>query len=165
MIDNFRKEYGFLSNFSTAVVVFEGLTYPTTENAFQAAKCKNVEDRATFTGIEPTAAKSMGRTVELRSDWKDVQDDIMYQLLKSKFSINWLKKKLLATGEEEIVEGNWWHDNYWGVCNCDKCSGKGKNILGKMLMRIREEIRKGETGANQEDVPADFSFYLHNINK
>ena len=47
-----------------------------------------------------------------------------------------LKEKLLATENEELVEGNTWHDTYWGVCN-----RRGKNKLGKILMRIREELR------------------------
>ena len=48
-----------------------------------------------------------------------------------------LAQKLLETGDEELVEGNTWGDRYWGVCG-----GKGKNMLGKILMRVREELRR-----------------------
>ena len=60
----------------------------------------------------------------------------MYDVVKAKFSIKHLKEMLLATGNEELIEGNLWNDTYWGVCN-----GKGQNKLGKILMRVREELR------------------------
>ena len=49
--------------------------------------------------------------------------------------------KLLATGEEELIEGNYWHDTCWGVCNCAKCGDKGENRLGKLLMEVRTLYR------------------------
>lgn len=61
----------------------------------------------------------------------------MYEICKAKFTQHKdLAEKLLETGDEELVEGNKWNDTYWGVCN-----GKGKNQLGKILMRIREELK------------------------
>ena len=51
---------------------------------------------------------------------------------------------LLATGGEELIEGNWWHDNFFGVCTCGPCDGKGKNNLGKILMRVREESKSNQ---------------------
>lgn len=64
----------------------------------------------------------------------------MYQIIKDKFTRNPdLRKKLLETGNEELIEGNWWHDTYWGV---DIKTGKGQNKLGKILMKVREELRK-----------------------
>ena len=65
----------------------------------------------------------------------------MLEALRTKFSIKGLKEKLLATGDEELVEGNFWHDNFWGVCSCSKCGNKGQNKLGKLLMQVREEIK------------------------
>jgi predicted NAD-dependent protein-ADP-ribosyltransferase YbiA (DUF1768 family) len=61
----------------------------------------------------------------------------MYQCVKDKFTRNQdLKEQLIATGNEELVEGNTWGDIYWGVSR-----GRGKNMLGKILMRVREELR------------------------
>ena len=47
-----------------------------------------------------------------------------------------LAEKLLATGDDELVEFNTWNDKYWGVCR-----GEGENKLGKVLMRIRQEFK------------------------
>ena len=70
-------------------------------------------------------------------DWEEVKDQIMYEICLAKFTQNEeLKEKLLATGNEELVEGNTWHDTYWGVCN-----RRGKNKLGKILMRVRSELK------------------------
>ena len=68
----------------------------------------------------------------------------MDEVLIAKFTQNpSLKEQLLDTGDVELIEGNTWHDNYWGNCTCSKCSGIiGRNQLGKTLMNIREEIRK-----------------------
>ena len=60
----------------------------------------------------------------------------MYDVCKAKFTQNpELAEKLLATGEQELVEGNNWNDTFWGMCR-----GKGKNMLGNILMKIREEL-------------------------
>ena len=68
----------------------------------------------------------------------------MYRICFAKFSQNKdLQKKLLDTKDMELEETNWWHDNCWGNCVCDKCKDIiGENKLGKILMRIREELRK-----------------------
>jgi predicted NAD-dependent protein-ADP-ribosyltransferase YbiA (DUF1768 family) len=65
----------------------------------------------------------------------------MYSVVKAKFEQNPdLAKMLIETGDAELVEGNNWCDNYFGNCICNRCVGvKGKNVLGKILMRVREE--------------------------
>ena len=77
----------------------------------------------------------MGRSVSLRPDWEDIKDDVMLEGLYRKFTNDELAEWLLDTGDEELVEGNWWGDRYWGVCN-----GIGQNKLGKLLMKVREEL-------------------------
>lgn len=145
MIDNFRGEYRFLSNYHMADINFEGITYPSSENAFQAAKSLNENVRRRFTLLSCKEAKEYGRRVELRPDWEKVKDDVMYTILRDKFTRHAeLKALMLQTGDEKLVEGNTWGDTYWGVCN-----GVGKNKLGKILMRVRKEIREDfETGEN-----------------
>lgn len=138
MINDFRGEYRFLSNFHIADVVYEGITYPSSEAAFQAAKSLDGNIRRHFTKLSCKEAKEYGRHVELRSDWETVKNDVMYAVTYDKFTRHQeLKVRLLQTGDEKLIEGNTWGDTYWGVCN-----GKGKNMLGKTLMRVRDEIRR-----------------------
>ena len=140
MIDKFREEYFFLSNFYEVPVTYGGVTYQNNEAAFQAQKTTDSALKAKFASLDPKQAKSLGRKVPLRDDWDDIKCDIMYDICKAKFSQNPdLAQKLDATGGQELVEGNDWNDHFWGVCN-----GKGKNMLGIILMKIREESRKGE---------------------
>ena len=135
MINEFRGKYYFLSNFYETPVTWNGLTYLNNEAAFQSAK--TFSDRECFTNLDPSSAKKLGRKVQLRSDWENVKDDVMYEICKAKFSQNTeLKKRLLSTGNEHLEEGNTWGDKIWGTLN-----GIGENRLGKILMRIREELR------------------------
>lgn len=136
-IDNFDGEYAFLSNFYPAPVDFDGLTYPNNESAFQAQKCPT--RRSEFLNITPGKAKRLGRKVELRPDWEQVKDEVMRAICICKFAQNPdLAQKLITTGNAELIEGNWWHDQYWGVCD-----GTGQNKLGKILMDIRAELIAG----------------------
>lgn len=135
MINKFRGKYYFLSNFYETPVTWNGLTYLNNEAAFQSAK--TFSDRECFTNLDPSSAKKLGRKVQLRSDWENVKDDVMYEICKAKFSQNTeLKKRLLSTGNEHLEEGNTWGDKIGGTVN-----GIGENRLGKILMRIREELR------------------------
>lgn len=138
MIDKFEGQYDFLSNFYPSPFEWHGVNYPTVEHFFQAAKANNQEDfNMVMREPNPGGAKHAGRNVELRPDWEEIKDKVMYTALKEKFKQNpELKEKLLATGDEKLVEGNTWGDRYWGVCG-----GTGKNHLGLILMKIREEIR------------------------
>lgn len=136
-IKEFKGEYYFLSNYFEAPVVFGGIKYCNTEAAFHAQKVgENTHLMQQFSNLSPDKAKKLGRSIPLRTDWEDVKDRYMYEIVKAKFIQHpELKDKLLATGTATLIEGNNWNDKYWGVCN-----GKGKNKLGEILMRIREEL-------------------------
>lgn len=139
MINNFRDEYAFLSNFFEAPVVFNGLQYKNNEAAFQSAKTRDLGIRMRFAKLDPSQAKAQGRALMLRPDWEQVKLQIMHQICYSKFTFNpELGEKLLATGNEYLEEGNTWGDTFWGTVN-----GHGQNWLGKILMRVREELRQG----------------------
>lgn len=139
-IKEFRGKYFFLSNFFEIPVTWQGITYQNNEAAFQSAKVINQKNRQSFASLNPSKAKSKGRHVQLRNDWEKIKDNIMYEICYCKFSQNEeLKKKLIATGNALLVEGNTWGDKYWGVCN-----GIGKNKLGKILMKVREELKSTE---------------------
>ena len=137
MIKEFKGKHYFLSNFFSASVTYDGITYQYNEAAFQSAKVLDKSVREKFSMLDPSSAKRKGRHVQLRHDWEKVKFDIMYEICKAKFSQNAeLKDKLLATGDEYLEEGNTWGDRIWGTVN-----GKGQNNLGKILMRVREELR------------------------
>jgi len=136
VIDRFRGEFDWLSNFFLCQVEFEGMNFSNVEAAFQAAKCLDMKERERFFGLSGGQAKRLGRRVDLRSDWEEVKIEIMRQVLKSKFTQNSeLREKLIATGDTELIEGNNWNDTFWGVCR-----GKGRNHLGKLLMEVRAEL-------------------------
>ena len=146
MIDRFDGEYAFLSNFYPSKITdVNDITYPTVEHYFQAMKTLRIEEREKIAAAPtPGQAKHMGRKVALRSDWEQIKIRVMGIALRQKFShYPELKAKLLATGEEELIEGNFWHDNTWGNCYCERCQNiKGKNELGKLLMTIRKELKE-----------------------
>jgi len=137
MIDQFRGEYAFLSNFWEAPVSYQGLTYGSNEAAFQAQKCILPEEKIAFTHLRPSDAKKAGRRVQLRPDWEAVKLEIMEELVRAKFAQNEeLRLLLLATGDQELLEGNTWNDTFWGV---HLKNHRGENHLGKILMKIRDE--------------------------
>ena len=144
-IDCFDGKYAFLSNFYPSPITpfADNITYPTVEHAFQAFKTTNINKRLEIASQPtPGKAKRLGRSVDMRPEWRDIRKDIMYICLKDKFSDPSLRERLLATGNAELIEGNTWHDNVWGDCHCPKCQNiPGENNLGKLLMKIREEIR------------------------
>ena len=111
------------------------------EAAFHAFK--DPSRMSEFQNLNPSEAKKLGRKVKLREDWETVKYDIMYQVVLAKFSQNEdLKNKLLETGDAFLEEGTLWHDNCWGNCRCNECKNiVGKNHLGQILMRVREELR------------------------
>lgn len=140
-IKEFQGKYRFLSNFWPAKVFLDGFQYPTVEHAYQAAKTFDLKKREEIRNADkPGLAKRLGKKVSIRKDWEKIKISIMYNLVKQKFFNNSiLKESLLSTGDEELIEGNTWNDTFWGICN-----GVGQNNLGKILMKIRNEIKRNQ---------------------
>jgi len=138
-IYGFFGDFRFLSNFWLAEVEYEGAMYPSTEAAYQAAKTLDLNARKQFqmgSGIAGRQAKHLGYKLELRPDWENIKDQVMYDVCKDKFTRHQeLREALLLTDDLYLEETNHWEDTYWGVC-----SGEGRNQLGKTLMAIRQEI-------------------------
>lgn len=135
IINSFKDEYAFLSNFYESKFIYNGKMFRNSEAAFQAQKCPEREDE--FLTLNAFEAKKLGRQVTLREDWEDVKDLIMAEVLEAKFNYNpSLKQMLIDTKDVKLVEGNTWNDIYWGVCK-----GVGENKLGKILMMLREEFQ------------------------
>ena len=142
MINCFDGEYAFLSNFYEHPIQYQGIVYPTNEHFFQAMKSLKEDERKIIAAaITPGKAKRLGRAITLRPDWELVKYDMMLLGLRLKFCDKELREKLRKTGTEELIEGNYWHDNIWGNCSCEKCHFiPGRNMLGQLLMQIRNEI-------------------------
>jgi len=141
-ITRFEGDFRFLSNFYECDILYDGLVFHSVEAAFQAMKCRIHGERIPFENMTAQQARQAGRKVQLRPDWDIRKQHLMYALVKQKFSADpALREKLLATGKAELIEGNLWHDNYWGNCDCSRCRGKtGHNFLGDILMRVRCEL-------------------------
>ena len=136
MIDQFRGDYAFLSNFHPSAVVHDGMQFATVEHAYQAAKATNLGDRYKIQQCKtPGQAKRMGATIPVREDWRTINFGVMKELLRQKFLNPELRTKLLETSGHELVEGNNWGDVFWG-----KVEGVGANHLGRLLMEVRKEI-------------------------
>lgn len=142
-INLFTGEYSFLSNFYLMPIYYEGHLANTLEHHFQAAKAINSNDRIKILqAVTPANAKRMGRMIERHPWWELKKLEVMTRLVRLKFNAHdELARKLLNTGTVELIEGNAWNDTYWGVCR-----GIGENHLGKILMRVRQELsRRGVT--------------------
>lgn len=155
-IRSFSDEWGFLSNFYPCSIEYEGVVYPSLEHGYQAAKTLNPKEREKFlyAGVTAGRAKRMGEAInqsgKRRADWMEVNVDIMRDLLMQKFYPTILRRKLLCTFSANLVEGNWWHDCWWGLCyggQPDGFDGRkckqwphepvGENWLGRLLMETR----------------------------
>jgi ribA/ribD-fused uncharacterized protein len=110
------------------------ITYATLEHAYQASKFLDEETKVDISRASVKEAKKIGRSGSIRSDWKDVRENIMKTLLGVKFAPgSLLADRLAKTGSAEIVlEG---YSNFWGTKN------DGSNILGEILEILREELQ------------------------
>lgn len=152
MIDHFKGEYRWLSNFWPARVPLDGVEFPTVEHAYQAGKVLSPEIRERIR-VLPTAAdakrfgRRIGRAIPFRPAWSErFRISLMRYLLWQKFTHADLRQRLILTGHQELVECGHWHDVFWGRCSCRKCGGQGANWLGRLLMEIRAECRAKDAG-------------------
>lgn len=142
-IQIFDGEHAFLSNFYECAVLYNNRMFSSSEAAFQSEKCIEEAEKDKFINLTPFASKKLGKKIQIRPDWEDVKEQIMYDIVYAKFSQNQdLKDKLLATDNTYLVEGNYWRDQFWGVCPENGNPGiDGLNVLGQILMRVRAELR------------------------
>lgn len=148
MIDKFEGRFAFLSNFYPCLIEYQGIIYPSVEHMYVAMKVNNQQlingiyytpndFREMISKIKTAGeAERIGRKAKLRTGWEDTKLKVMNWAVREKFKDEKLAQLLLSTGDEELIEGNWWNDTFFGVCN-----GIGENHLGKILMKVREEIR------------------------
>lgn len=131
--------YGCFSNFSKHPVEIDGNIWKTSEHYFQAMKFAGTSaEEKIRNASSPTIAKKLGRKYKLRSDWEQIKDNIMYKVVLAKFSQNEnIRRVLLNTNNATLIEHTA-NDSYWG----DGGDGTGKNMLGKILMKVRKELKK-----------------------
>jgi ribA/ribD-fused uncharacterized protein len=136
------ETYREFSNFAPFGIDLDGSWWPTVENYYQAQKFDEPELRTAIRkAAKPPIAKSLAdkNRSKIRPDWETIKDEVMYRAVRRKFELHpELKSMLLATGDEELIESAP-TDTYWGVGR----DGSGQNKLGKIIARIRGELRAG----------------------
>jgi len=135
--------YGWLSNFGNSPMCGgDNKQYPTAEHAYQASKTTDLAFRERIrTAYSAAQARVIGRNAPLRADWGSIKNGVMKRILEAKFAQNpGLADKLLGTGNNVLMHEAPW-DSYWGSGK----TGNGQNIMGQMLMEIRESLRKGSS--------------------
>jgi ribA/ribD-fused uncharacterized protein len=144
-ITKFDGPFRFLSNFWPVQIEHKGVLFCSVEHAYQAAK---FDDEALILRIantlKPGDAKRLGRLTPARVGWDAQRLPTMETLLRKKFAKTHpeLRVSLRLTEDALLVEGNFWHDTFWGV---DQHTGEGENHLGKLLMKIRRDLQNEET--------------------
>lgn len=137
-----RREYGCFSNFSTHVVEIDGKGWRTSEHYYQAMKFPHDPDRQQriLEARTPMAAKRVAweRDARLRGDWDSFRVEVMRQVLNAKFrQHDDIRQVLLSTADRALVEHTK-NDRFWA----DGGDGTGSNMLGRLLMELRDELRK-----------------------
>lgn len=145
-VHTFHNKYRFLSNFYPVSIKYKGFTYPSVENAYQASKTDNEDDKIKFISIPSNKAKGLGRKIKMKDSFESEKRLIMKELIEIKFQDKKLRRDILKTGTMELIEGNIWHDNFYGSCQCIKCKDKeGRNVLGRTIMEVRSAIVSNST--------------------
>jgi ribA/ribD-fused uncharacterized protein len=139
-IERFNGDFEFLSNMYPCDIEYEGVSFNSVEQAYQYHKTTSPKEKMNILRCnQPKKTKVLAKKFKyVREDWLKFRLGLMYRLLKLKFEIPELREALLLTNGYELVEGNWWGDHYWGVCD-----GVGENNLGKLLMKVRDEVNSG----------------------
>lgn len=115
--------------------------YRTVEHAFQASKCWHHIDQLRIRMCPtPQNAKTLGRQILIKPEWDFFKMDTMEQLVRNKFKNSRLRTMLRFTEKRPLIEENTWHDTFWGICICAEHDGDGENHLGRILMKVRDEI-------------------------
>jgi ribA/ribD-fused uncharacterized protein len=137
-IIEFRGDYRWLSNFSPCKIILDGLEYKSVEHAYVSAKSDDPEWKITCQTEESAGKlKRLGQKLPIKENWDALKISIMKQCLDQKFDQEPYKSNLISTGNVDIEEGNNWNDTFWGI---DLKTGIGKNMLGKMIMEIRDRL-------------------------
>lgn len=145
----YEQDFYVLSNFSSFAIKYADIIFPTAEHLYHWFKyaddtAEHAQARIkTLHALSAHNAFRLSRTYSYlrRPDWDDVKVDIMRKILRLKVEQHeYVRRKLLATGDRQLVE-NSWRDDFWGW-GADQ---RGKNVLGELWMELREELKRGST--------------------
>jgi len=140
-----KNWFSNFESYHTSLVV-DGISYCTPEHFFQAMKTLDRAERLKIANAPtPGIAKRLGRKATIRADWEKVKIAVMYEALNHRITDPEWVAQLLATGDEDIVEWNNWHDCIWGKCTCSVHNGEGTNLLGQLLINLRSELNATST--------------------
>lgn len=151
-IKGFDDDFKWLSNFyPISPFVYDGITFKTTENFYQAMKTLNRDERIYISELPAGKAKRYANPLYnkkfiVRDDWDSIKVSVMEYATRVKFSQPDFKELLLATRTCYIEETNGWGDVYWG-CNT---AGEGQNILGKIITNVRSELIDSKNTLNNK---------------
>lgn len=143
MINSFRGEYKYLSNFYPCAIKYNGNMFESTEAAYMSAKNDDPEWLKYCMDPQNTPAmiKKKSYSITIRPNWDDMKLSVMEEVLRYKFfKHRGLGDMLLATGHQNLVEGTTWNDRFWGV-DVTVTPNIGENHLGRLLMKLRDELR------------------------
>ncbi len=154
MIFKFQKEHRWLSNFAPVQIVLDGFEYPSVEHAYISAKSDEAvwKEFCTSKDIEPKWVKKMSGLIKINPDWELEKLHVMKACLIQKYHTEPYRTKLLEKGDQYIQEGNNWGDKFWGVC---LETNTGENILGKLIMKIRETLSENDNLSFPVEIPTD----------
>ena len=153
VIKEFRGDFEYLSNFYRMSPFKDecGAIWDTVEHYYQAHKTTHPDWKHSIYHAEtPAMAKELGSRCPIVKDWNIKKDKVMYEAITMKFRQNLdIAKKLISTHGFLLIEGNTWHDNYWGRCDCPSCHAKtknfnSKNMLGQILMKVRNDTMRDQ---------------------
>jgi ribA/ribD-fused uncharacterized protein len=120
-----------------------GIVVKTPEHFYQQAKTENTFQKIDILNAEtPGRAKRLGAKCKLRPEWEEVKYGVMYKAQELKvFSEPDYRELVKNATPYEFIEWNYWHDNEWGSCVCEKCTDKPKkNLLQKVLLELQHVI-------------------------
>ena len=152
-----RKVFGFFGDFEflslnyPTPVKYKGVTYPSAENAFHAAKCPDPKDAAKFVSVEPDKAGELSNGIPVFRNWAALRETAMKEILEAKFQDKDLAAELVATKGKDLIHANHWGDNFWGVDE----AGNGANHLGEYLKNIRSKLSTPKKAVVIEPVAAE----------
>lgn len=139
MIYFFRNEHAWLSNYAECKITIRGIEYQSVENAYMACKNTSPEWKELCRTSSAAQAKRESKNILLRDNWDEVKLRVMKACLDQKFAQEPFRQLLIDTGNQNIVEGTYWKDTYWGV-DLKQDPNIGENHLGRIIMQIRNEI-------------------------
>lgn len=140
MINLFKNEYSWLSNFAPCKIILEDIEYNSVEHAYMSAKNDDIKWKI-FCQLtnSPGEVKKKSKNIELIKNWELIKVKIMQECIDQKYNQEPYKTLLLNTNNEELIEGNWWNDTFWGI---NLKTNKGQNMLGKLIMEKRNQLQK-----------------------